>query len=61
MPVPNAEVDYAPYDAATGRLIDTLPFYDPGLDENSWLAKELKRRGRWKGPHLAYSCGRPLR
>lgn len=59
MPAPNAEVDYV--DADTGWVIATEQFYDPGLDENSWLAKELKQRGRWNGPHLAYSCGRPLR
>lgn len=56
MPLLNAEVDYI--DANTGALIVTLPFYDPGLDENSWLAIELKREGRWRGPHFAYSCGR---
>lgn len=55
---PNAEVDYV--DAETGRIIETKQFYDPGLDENSWLAKELKKRGKWRGPELAFSCGRPL-
>ena len=55
----NAVVEYV--NAETGRIIETIEFYDPGLDENSWLAREMKARRVWKGPHLAYGCGRPLR
>jgi hypothetical protein len=55
---PNAEIDYV--DADTGELIETIQFYDPGLDENSWLAKEEKRNKNWNGPHLAYGYGRPI-
>ena len=54
----NAEVDYV--DAGTGRVVRTLAFYDPGLDPDSWLAQEQKSRGIWRGPHLAYGCGRPI-
>lgn len=54
---PNAEVDYI--DNA-GSIVATDRFYDPGLDENSPLAKEQKVRGQWRGPHLAYGCGRKL-
>lgn len=48
----NAEVDYV--DAETGVVLDTLRFYDPGLDPQSAAFKEKGRR------HLAYGCGRPL-
>lgn len=54
----NASVEYV--DAETGVVQHVDRFYDP-LDENSWLARELKARGKWKGPDLAYGCGRPLR
>ena len=57
-PKPNAEVDYT--DAETGAVLETVAFYDPGLDENSWYAREMKARGKWKGRHMAYGCGRPL-
>ncbi len=55
---PNAIVDYI--DAVTGEVLHSEPFYDPGLDESSWLATELKSRGQWNGPRLSYSCGKPL-
>ncbi len=55
---PNAEVSYV--DADTGIVVETVAFYDPGLDEDSWYAKEMKARGKWRGPHLAYGCGRSL-
>lgn len=51
-PIDNAEVDYV--DAETGAVLFTVPFYDPGLDENSAAFKMKGRR------HLAYGCGRPL-
>lgn len=54
---PNAIVEYIDED---GKVLWTREFYDPGLDINSWLTKELKERGVWKGLHLAYGCGRPL-
>jgi hypothetical protein len=57
MPTPNAEVDYVSED---GHVIETVAFYDPGIDENSWYAKEQKARRVWRGKHLAYGCGRPL-
>ena len=59
MSKPNAEVDYV--DAETGKVRETVAFYDPGLDEESPYAKEMKQRGKWLGKHLAYNCGRPLR
>ena len=55
----NAEVDYV--NARTGEVLATLPFYDPGLDEGSKLARDEKAAGRWRGPRLAYGCGRALR
>ena len=58
MPTQNAIVDYI--DAESGRIVASIPFYDPGLDETSWYAKEQKRRGIWRGPHMAYGCGRPI-
>ena len=56
---PNAIVEYV--DWRTHEILGTDDFYDPGLDENSWYAREQKARGVWRGPHLAYGCGRPLR
>ena len=56
---PNAIVEYV--DARTGEVLATEEFYDPGLDEKSWLAIEQKKLGLWRGPHLAYGCGRPMR
>ena len=47
----NAEVDYV--DARTGEVLATLPFYDPGLDEGSKLARDEKAAGRWRGPRLS--------
>lgn len=60
MPVvtPNAIVEYID---ESGKIVALDEFYDPGLDETSWLSLEMKKRSVWKGPHLAYGCGRPLR
>ena len=55
---PNAIVEYV--EEHTGRVVAVDEFYDPGLDETSWYAREQKSRGMWRGPHLAYGCGRPL-
>jgi hypothetical protein len=55
--IPNAEVEYVDSSRA---VVATDRFYDPGLDENSPLAKEQKERGQWRWPHLAYGCGRKL-
>ena len=52
----NAEVDYV--DADTGEVLEAVPFYDPGHDETSWYAIEMKARGKWRGPHMAFGCGR---
>lgn len=52
----NAVVDYVD---ETGAVVASVGFYDPALDEYSWLAREMKARGIWRGPHLAYGCGRP--
>lgn len=54
---PNAEVEYV---NQSGKVIAADQFRDPGLDENSWMAKEMKKRGVWRGPHFAYGCGRKL-
>ncbi len=55
---PNAIVEYI--DEITREVVATDRFYDPGLDEGSWLARELKALGRWQGKHLFYGCGRAL-
>lgn len=54
---PNAIVEYVD---EHGRIVATDTFYDPGLDEASWYAREMKSRGGWRGPHLVYGCGRPI-
>lgn len=56
---PNVVVEYV--DADNRRVLYRDEFYDPGLDENSWLALEMKRDGRWHGPYLAYNCGARIR
>lgn len=56
-PEPNAIVEYV--DERTGGIIAVEEFVDPGLDEKSWYARDLKARGKWRGLHMAYSCGRP--
>ena len=56
-PHANAAVDYVDENK---NVVATDKFYDPGLDENSWYAKEQKQRGIWRGPHLAYGCGRAI-
>lgn len=58
MTTPNVSVDYV--DAETGAPVDRAQFYDPGLDENSWLAREQRAAGKWSGPHLSYGCGSPV-
>lgn len=55
-PQTNAEVRYV--DEA-GNVVAVERFYDPGLDERSWYADEQRRRGIWRGLHLAYGCGNP--
>lgn len=53
---PNAIVEYE----QEGRIVAADLFYDPGLDVESWYSREEKARRIWRGPHLAYGCGRPL-
>jgi hypothetical protein len=52
----NAVVEYI----ESGAIVATDRFYAPGLDPDSWLARKQKRQGIWRGPHLAYGCGRVL-
>lgn len=54
---PNCIVEYVD---DQGSVVFRDRFYDPGLDEAGWLAREMKRDGRWNGPHRAYGCGLPL-
>lgn len=56
---PNAIAEYV--DEKTRAVLFTDKFYDPGLDEDSWMARDAKREGHWHGPHLTYGCGRRLK
>ena len=53
----NAVVDYV---TEQGVPLYTIPFYDPGLDVDSWLCQEQCKAGSWRGPHFSYGCGRRL-
>lgn len=54
---PNCIVEYVD---DQGAVIFVDRFYEPGLDEESWMALEMRRDRRWIGPHRAYGCGKPL-
>jgi putative glycosyl hydrolase len=52
---PNAIVEYVD---ESGKVVATEPFRDPGLEPDSWLAREQGKK-KWR-QHLAYGCGRAI-
>lgn len=55
---PNCIVEYVD---DQGAVVFVDRFYDPGLDEESWMALEARRDRRPFAVHRAYGCGHPIK